>query len=91
LTLALYSFFNFVLWQMPHFYSIAIYRAYKDYAASGCLFCRFKKGVKNHQNPYSGIYNCLYYCGASLTYFKFAGWTYLIITNPAWPNWLWLG
>ena len=76
---AILLFIILILWQMPHFYSIAIYRL-KDYTEASIPVLPIKKGIKATK-----IQMLIYIMGfviatASLTYFGFTQYLYLIIT-----------
>jgi len=75
---AIILFIILVLWQMPHFYAIAIYRL-KDYAAASIPVLPIKSGIKTTK-----IHMMVYIIGfiiavASLTYYKITGYTYLAV------------
>lgn len=76
-----------VLWQMPHFYSIAIYRL-DDYAAAGIPALPVKKGI-----PTTKIYMLCYIMAfilatALLTTFEYTGYAYLAIVVLVGLYWL---
>lgn len=78
------------LWQMPHFYSIAIYR-YNDYKAAGLPVLPVKKGMH-----IAKIQIMLYIVGlvlavSSLSYFGYAGYGYLLLAVLACIWWFWFG
>jgi len=50
-----------------------------------------KKGVKTTKIHILVYIIAFTIAAASLTYFKFAGWTYLIITTLLGLTWLWFG
>lgn len=69
---AIILFIILVLWQMPHFYSIAIYRM-KDYAAASIPVLPIKSGIKTTK-IHILIYIILFILAAlSLRYYKIAG------------------
>lgn len=77
-----------VLWQMPHFYAIAMYR-HNDYAAAGLPVMPVKKG-----NQLTKQYILLYIAAFSaavcaLTTFGYAGITYLGVMGVMCFAWLW--
>ena len=76
-----------VLWQMPHFFAIALYRQ-DDYAAASIPVLPVKKGV------YTTKVHMLLYCiafilaAAMLTLFGYTGYTYLITAVSLGIAWL---
>lgn len=86
---ALLLFMIVVLWQMPHFFAIAIYR-YDDYKAASIPVLPTKKGIKTTK------VNMLFYLiafiivSALLTVFGYTGLTYLGITTILGLIWLFL-
>lgn len=79
-----------VLWQMPHFFSIALYH-FDDYAAAKIPVLPFIKGVFRTK-----IHMVVYIIGfiltaASLTFFNYTGYTYLVVTLIMGLAWLGLG
>ena len=78
-----------VLWQMPHFYAIAMYRL-KDYATASIPVLPVVKG-----NHVTKIHMLLYIIGflaatVSLTLFGYTGYVYLIITTVLGSVWFYL-
>ncbi|MBX4205506.1 MAG: heme o synthase [Candidatus Doudnabacteria bacterium] len=87
---ALLMFAVLVFWQMPHFYSIAIYR-HEDYSAAGIPTLPVKLGI-----PTTKIYIIFYivlYIIAVVKLFttQYTGVVYAIIMAPALMYWLALG
>lgn len=85
---AILLFLILVLWQMPHFYSIAIYR-FKDYTAASIPVLPIVKG-----NQITKIHMTLYiiaFIGAALllTLFGYTGYTYFITAALLGSSWLW--
>jgi protoheme IX farnesyltransferase len=78
------------LWQMPHFYAIAIYRV-KDYAAAGLPVLSVKKGM--HQTKVRMlIYTFAFGIAAcALAVFGHAGYCYLAVAVIVSTAWLWRG
>jgi protoheme IX farnesyltransferase len=77
-------------WQMPHFYSIAMYRS-KEYAAAGIPVLPLVKGMRQTK-----IYILIYivaFLGAvmSLTVFGYTGYLYLAVALLFGLVWLWKG
>lgn len=84
---ALILFLMLVLWQMPHFFSIAIYR-FDDYAAANIPVLPVKKGAlktKIHMILYITGFICV---AAMLTFFHYTGYLYLIVTLLFGLTWL---
>lgn len=76
------------IWQMPHFYAIAIYRL-KDYKAAGLPVISIKKGItatKLHIVAYIVVYAI---ASSLLTVFSYAGYVYLIAMLGMSGYWLW--
>lgn len=78
-----------VLWQMPHFYSIAMYR-FKDYAAASIPVLPVIKGI-----PVTKIHMVLYIIAfiiatVLLTVLGYTGYAFLIIAIFLGSVWLWL-
>ena len=77
---ALILFVMIALWQMPHFYAIAIFRL-KDYSAASIPVLPIKKGMlktKLHM-----FFYCLAFLGVStlLTFFDYTGYLYLVVVT----------
>lgn len=87
---ALLLFLILMLWQMPHFFAIAIYR-FKDYKAAGIPILPIKKGVDITR------LNMVLYVGAFLiaapllTLFGYTGFIYGVVAGLLGGGWLWLG
>lgn len=78
-----------VLWQMPHFFAIAMYRI-KDYTAAAIPVLPIKSGIKATK-----IQMLLYIIGliiaaTLLTIFGYTGYIYLSVAIPLGFAWLWL-
>lgn len=77
------------LWQMPEFYSIAIYRR-KEYAAAGIPVMTVVKGVKSTVVQIF-IYTFLFVVSlAMLTVLGYTGVTYFVVMMGLGLYWLWL-
>lgn len=77
-----------ILWQMPHFFSIAIYRI-KDYAAGAIPVLPIKKGM-HRTKVHMVIYIIAFlFSAVLLTTFHYAGYPYLIVAMAL--GLLWLG
>lgn len=86
---ALLLFIILAVWQMPHFYAIAIYRM-EDYKSAGIPVLPIKKG-----NGVTKIYTLCYIvafliAASLLTFLGYAGYTYLAIELVLGFAWLWL-
>jgi protoheme IX farnesyltransferase len=78
------------LWQMPEFYSIAIYRL-KEYKAAGVPVMSVIKGVKSTKIQIF-IYTFLFVVASLLlSIFGYTGYVYLIVMAVLGAYWLWLG
>ena len=87
---ALILFLIVALWQMPHFYGIAMYRL-NDYEAADIPVLPRKRGM-HVTKVHSLIYLVLFMvCVVALTLFGFAGYTYLIVMLALSLWWLWIG
>ena len=79
-----------VVWQMPHFYAIAMYRR-QDYADAGLPVLPVVKGLtasRRHMLLYIAVYVALIPC---LRIFGYAGYTYMVVMLVAGLAWLRLG
>jgi heme o synthase len=86
---ALIFFAMMVLWQMPHFFAIALMHL-KDYTAAGIPLLPVEKGVLRTK-----IHMALYivaFIGTAtlLTLFNYTGRLYLVVAVAAGLGWLWL-
>lgn len=84
---ALILFAMMVLWQMPHFFSIATYH-FDDYKAANIPVLPVKKGMLRTK-----IHMVLYILGfilaaVMLTFFDYTGYTYLVVTMGLGLAWL---
>jgi protoheme IX farnesyltransferase len=78
------------LWQMPEFYSIAVYRK-KEYAAAGVPVMSVVKGVRSTKVQIF-IYTILFVLSTlALALFGYAGVTYFIVMAILGGYWIWLG
>jgi len=88
-TAAFIFFIMMILWQMPHFYAIAIYRL-DDYAQASIPVLPIKKGM------FATKVQMLLYAFAflvsslMLTVFHYTGFAYLIVATLLGLYWLWL-
>lgn len=86
---ALILFTMLVLWQMPHFFAIALFH-FDDYVAAGIPVLPVKKGMLKTK-----IHMLLYIIGfiftsMLLTFFNYTGYVYLIVAMSVGAAWLWL-
>ncbi len=87
---ALLLFLIMVIWQMPHFYAISVFRM-KDYAAAQLPVLSVKKGVKTTKN-YIMVYIVAYLLAAPLlTLLSYTGFTYMLVMGVAGLVWFWKG
>ncbi|MBX4188863.1 heme o synthase [Candidatus Saccharibacteria bacterium] len=87
---ALLLFLIMFFWQMPHFYTIAMFR-YKDYKAAGLPVITVRKGMAAAKKQ-SMIYIVLFAAAASLLWFyEYTGLFYLLGVLAASGYWLWVG
>ncbi|MBA3957115.1 MAG: protoheme IX farnesyltransferase [Parachlamydiaceae bacterium] len=87
---ALILFFMLVLWQMPHFFAIALYH-FDDYAAAGIPTLPIAKGVfrtKIHMVIYIFAFILV---SLLLTAFGYTGYVYVMLTTLVGLAWLALG
>jgi protoheme IX farnesyltransferase len=84
---ALLLFLTMAIWQMPHFYAIAIFRL-KEYAAAGLPVLTVKKGIKTAK-LYILLYTLAYAITVPLlTVFGYTGLTYLTVMVALSVAWL---
>ena len=87
---AVLLFFILVLWQMPHFYAIAMYRLH-DYKAAGIPVLPVVKGARRTKIEML-VYIVVFIGAASLlTVLGYAGYTYLAVMLLLGARWLQLG
>lgn len=87
---AILVFLILFLWQMPEFYSIAVYRK-KEYAAAGVPVMSVVKGIKNTKIQIF-IYTVLFVLSTlALALFGYAGVTYFVVMAVLGMYWIWLG
>jgi heme o synthase len=87
-TAAVLLFATMVLWQMPHFYAIAIYRM-KDYKAAGVPVLPIKIGLRNTKLQIIAYIAAYMSVALLLTYFGYTGYIYLIAMTALSLVWLW--
>lgn len=84
---ALLLFALMTLWQMPHFFAIALYRL-DDYAKAGIPVLPLEKGLlrtKVHMTLYIAAFILV---SLLLTYFNYTGYIYLVVTLVTGLAWL---
>jgi protoheme IX farnesyltransferase len=87
---ALLLFLIMAVWQMPHFYSIAVFRL-KDYAAARLPVLPVKKSVKLTK-IYILFYIAIFLTVAPLlTILGYAGYTYMLAMGIVGLMWFWKG
>lgn len=87
---ALVLFGILVLWQMPHFYAIAIFRL-EDYQAAGLPVLPAKKGIRITKIYILGYIAVFALVAPLLTPLGFTGPLYLIVAALLGASWLWVG
>lgn len=75
------------LWQMPHFYAIALYRM-EDYREAGMPVLPLTHGVRRAKKSILGYIVVFVVATSALTFFGFAGYTYLGVTLIMGLAWL---
>lgn len=79
-----------VTWQMPHFYSIAMFRL-KDYKAAGLPVWPVKKGMKSTKLQIMLYIFIFIFASISLSIYGHAGLVYLVVMGGVGLYWLWKG
>jgi protoheme IX farnesyltransferase len=87
---ALVLFVILVLWQMPHFYAIAIYRA-GEYQAAELPVWPLRRGVGDTKNQILGYATAFTLAVLALWALGYTGWLYLVVAAGLAGRWLWLG
>lgn len=77
------------LWQMPEFYSIAIYRL-KEYAAAGVPVISVVKGIETTKRQIFFYTIAFVITSLSLTVYGYAGYVYLVVMAALGLYWMWL-
>jgi heme o synthase len=77
-----------VLWQMPHFYAIAIYRM-KDYKAAKIPVLPIKIGMKYTKIQMIAYIVAYIIAALLLTYYGYTGYVYAVIMAGLGSVWLW--
>jgi len=87
---AIIAFAIMFFWQMPEFYSIAIYR-HDEYKAAGVPVMPVKKGVKNTKYQIY-VYTAAFVTATLLlTAYDYTGYVYAVVMGLLGTYWLWLG
>ncbi len=79
-----------VLWQMPHFYSIAIY-LFDDYSAASIPVLPITRGIKTAKWHIFFYIIAFLLCVPLLTIYGYTGYAYLVVALASGTAWLWLG
>jgi protoheme IX farnesyltransferase len=87
---ALLLFILLALWQMPHFYSIALFRL-KDYAATGLPILPVVKGIHTTKIYIISYIVAFIVTIPLLTYFMYTGYIYLAVVVTLSVAWLTIG
>lgn len=87
---ALILFLMLVLWQMPHFYAIAMYH-YEDYRRAKLPVLTHIKGMRVAKIHMIAYIVCFMIVSSLLTYFDYTGYIYLTVTLLLSIIWLTLG
>lgn len=82
-------FFIVALWQMPHFFAIAIYRR-AEYASASIPVLPLKKGIYTTKLRMTWYLLAFIIALFSLTHFGYAGYRYLATTTALSLYWLWV-
>ena len=86
---ALILFLTMLFWQMPHFYSIAIYRL-KDYSAAAIPVWPVVKGVRATKHQILFYILAFFIATVFLAFYSHAGYAYLTAVTALTFAWLWL-
>lgn len=86
---ALLLFLILAIWQMPHFYAIALYRS-KDYTEAKLPVMPVVKGVRNTQIQIICYIIAFLITTSLLTFFHYTSYTFLILMIIINIYWLWL-
>lgn len=84
---ALILFMILILWQMPHFFAIAIHH-FEDYSAAGIPALPIKKGMLRTKIHMAVYIIALIGVASMLTLFNYAGYTYLAVVTIMGLMWL---
>jgi heme o synthase len=84
---AVILFLTLVLWQMPHFYAIAMYR-YKDYQAAGLPVLPIVKGMRAARAQIIAYIAAFTLSAGLLSVFGYTGYVYLVVVLALGVYWL---
>lgn len=87
---AVLVFLIYVVWQMPHFYAIAIYRL-KDYRSAGIPVWPVIKGIRSTKIQIAGYIIAFVLANILITYYGYTGVVYILVMLIAGLYWLRLG
>lgn len=87
---ALILFMMLVLWQMPHFFAIAIYRL-KDYQAAKIPVLPVEKGLARTKATMQIYIVAFVAVALLLSVFGYTGYTYFLLVAALGLGWLWTG
>nr|AIA13093.1 UbiA prenyltransferase family [uncultured bacterium] len=87
---AIILFLTMIFWQMPHFFSIAIFRA-KDYAAANIPVLPLKRGVSETKLRILGYTFLFAVTSLSLYFYGYASITYVAVMGIMSLYWLFVG
>jgi heme o synthase len=87
---AIIAFAMLFLWQLPEFYSIAIYR-HDEYKAAGVPVMAVIKGIKNTKWQIYAYTAAFVTATLLLTAYGYTGWVYLMVMGLLGACWLWIG
>ncbi len=79
-----------VLWQMPHFYSIAIY-SFDDYSAASIPVLPIARGIPTAKKHIFIYIVAFLLCVPFLTVLGYTGYAYLVVALVSGGIWLWYG
>jgi protoheme IX farnesyltransferase len=89
-TAAVLLFLAMVLWQMPHFYAIAMYR-FKDYQQAGLPVLPVRKGMQRAKLEILIYVAAFTVAATALTLYHFTGYIYLVVMVVLGLIWFWKG
>jgi len=79
----------FILWQMPHCYTIAIFR-FQDYAAASIPVLPVKQGIPTAKKHIVGYILAFMAASLMLTFGGYTGYTYLVVVAVLSLSWLYM-